>query len=284
MKEELLDRRTALPADEGALRSALYVGEVFLAPPSAASTALVDAVVTLLEDVLGPEPRLAQHRLSSVDFFARIGRVRRTLFTDPYFIAATREVAVAGGFDPHEFAFDPVRLRTVLHGGDEEPRARAVYYPHRDTWYGHPPCLIAWWIPLDDLESHETFEFYPDRLDVPVANDSEVFDYDAWVAAGYDLRIGWQNRESGLTARYPGVVGQVDPGRAVGFACRRADNLVFAGAHFHRTLPQKTGRTRFSLDFRLVHLGDLETGRGAPSVDVRARGSAVRDYVQPLPR
>ncbi|MEZ6015954.1 MAG: hypothetical protein R3F49_12620 [Planctomycetota bacterium] len=280
----LLSRRPALPADNAEARAALYAGEVFLTPPTRASLALADEVSGLLEDALGPAPRLAQHRLSDADFFQRIGAARRTLFTDERFIAATREVAVSAGFDPSEFAFDPVRLRTVLDGGDREPRARAVYYPHRDIWYGHPASLIVWWIPLDALAPDETFVLYPDRLDVPVPNDSEVFDYDAWVAAGYDLRIGWQDRESGLTARYPGVVGDVDPGRAIGFGCERADNLVFAGAHFHRTLPQRSGRTRFSLDFRVVHLGDLAAGRGAPSVDDRSRGCAVPHYVQPEAR
>ena len=47
------------------------------------------------------------------------------------------------------------------------------------------------------------------------------------------------------------------------------------------TLPQALGRTRFSLDARLVHLGDHARGLGAPNVDGRSRGSALPDYVQP---
>ncbi|MEO7732615.1 MAG: hypothetical protein ABIY55_16725, partial [Kofleriaceae bacterium] len=73
----------------------------------------------------------------------------------------------------------------------------------------------------------------------------------------------------------------VDPGPAIGFACRAGDNLVFSGAQFHATLPQATGRTRFSLDFRIVDLDDHAAGLGAPDVDNRSRGSSLIDYVPP---
>ena len=80
-------------------------------------------------------------------------------------------------------AFDPLRLRIIQGGGHHNPAARAVYYPHRDTWYGHPQSLVVGWIPLDDLREEETFVFFPDYLRRAAPNDSEIFDYDAWVAA-----------------------------------------------------------------------------------------------------
>ena len=63
---------------------------------------------------------------------------------------------------------------------------------------------------------------------------------------------------------------------------RRAETLLFSGSHFHRTLPQATGRARFSLDFRAVDLDDHARGAGAPNVDNRSRGSALVDYTMPL--
>jgi len=185
------------------------------------------------------------------------------------------------GFDPRAMAFDPLRARVILHAGHDDPRAAAVYYPHRDTWYGHPSALINWWIPLDDLAAEETFEFYPDYFERPVANDSEIFDYAAWIAQGWSLKIGWQDRDAGLKADYPGVIGEPDRGRRVGFACKRGDTLLFAGAHLHATRPQSFGRSRFSVEFRAVHLGDYAAGRGAPNVDDRSRGSSLSDYLHP---
>ena len=100
---------------------------------------------------------------------------------------------------------------------------------------------------------------------------------------GWELKIGWQKLAAGAEARYPRAAPGADGGRAVGFACRTADNLVFSGAQFHATLPQSTGRTRFSLDFRIVDLGDHSAGLGAPDVDNRSRGSSLGDYIHPAP-
>ena len=269
-----------IPRDPAAFRRALYAGDVVLAGPTTASRALVGLVRERLAAELGCAPHEVRDVvLPNAELFARIGRLRKELYLAPHFHQAIRDVISACGLDPARVAFDPLRLRVVLDRGHENPLAAPVYHPHRDTWYAHPPGLIAWWIPLDDLAPHETFVFYPDRFAAPVGNDSEIFDYDAWVRDGWELKIGWQ--KLGADARYPRAAVGIDPGRAVGFACRAADNLVFSGAQFHATLPQATGRTRFSLDFRIVDLDDHAAGLGAPNVDNRSRGSALRDYVQP---
>ena len=273
--------RETLPQNDVETRHALYAGDIFLAAPTPASCALVDAVTGLVETALGPRPREAQSRLSPEDFFRRIGGLRRTVYLDPVFHDLTRAVIAGLGFLPDEIAFDPLRVRVVSHRGHDDPRAAAVYYPHRDIWYGHPPGLINWWMPLDDLGAHETFEFYPDYFCAPVVNDSAAFDYAAWVGDDWSLKIGWQDRDAGLNAPYPGIVGDPERGRRVGFSCGRAANLLFAGAHLHATLPQATGRSRFSVEFRAVHLGDHAAGVGAPAVDDGSRGSAVGDYLHP---
>jgi hypothetical protein len=274
----------APPADPAELRRAVYAGRVFLAPPTTPSLALASTVRGMLAESLGCAPaeiRDASRTLPNAELFARIGALRRMLYLEPRFHAAVRDVIAAFGIDPARVAFDPLRLRVILHDGHANPLAKAVYHAHRDTWYAHPAALIAWWIPLDDLAPHETFEFFPERFATPVANDSEMFDYGDWVRDGWELKIGWQNRRAGIEARYPRAAPGVDGGRAVGFSCRTGDNLLFSGAHFHATLPQATGRTRFSLDFRIVDLDDHAAGLGAPDVDNRSRGSSLGDYVQP---
>ena len=265
-------------------RHAVYRGDVFLAAPTDASLRLVAAARAGLAEALGCAPaevRDVPQQLPNESLFAKIGAFRKQLYLEPRFHDAIRDVIAAYGIDPGRVAFDPLRLRVIRHRGHENPLAAAVYHPHRDTWYGHPPALIAWWIPLDDLAEHETFVFYPERFAAPVDNDSEVFDYDDWVRDGWELKIGWQRLAAGAEARYPRAAPGVDGGRAAGFACRTGENLVFSGAHFHATLPQATGRTRFSLDFRIDELDDHAAGLGAPNVDNRSRGSALRDYVMP---
>lgn len=269
--------------DPTTLRARLYDGDVFLLPATGASAGLARDARALLEETLGGDPRRAHERHDPATLFDRVGAIRRTLFLDAHFHDGVRQAIAALGVDPGECAFDPIRLRVVQHDGHLNPRARAVYYPHRDTWYAHPSAVIAFWIPLDDLREEETFVFYPERFRAAVPNDSERFDYDRWVQRDWGLKIGWQNIKDGERAHYPGTLGDPDAGPAHGFSCRRGDNLLFAGAHYHRTLPQSTGLTRYSLDFRFVHLPDLAAGRGAPNVDGRSTGSAMRDYVRTPP-
>jgi hypothetical protein len=268
-----------LPASNEALRRELYEGGLFLADPTPASQRLADDARALLDDALGGDIRTAHARFSNDDLFLRIGRLRRVLYLEPRFHDAVREALASLGFDPTRCAFDPIRIRVVLDRGHEIPGAKAVYYPHRDTWYAHPQSMIAWWIPLDDLRDDETFVFFPSFFRAPVPNDSEIFDYDDWVRRGWSLKIGWQDPKAGLVARYPSTTGPVDIDETVGFSCRRGQNLLFSGSHYHRTLAQSAGRTRYSLDFRIVQLDDHARGLGAPNVDNRSRGSCLVDYV-----
>ena len=260
------------------LLAALYQGRVFKLPATIESLQLVSGAHAILEHELGTEMRSAHARIGEDAHFQAIGRARRIFYLEKAFQRHAMSITQSLGLDIARIAFDPIRIRVIQSGGHENPRARAVYYPHRDVWYGHPASLITVWIPLHDLPEDETFVFHPTKWNEPVPNDSEIFDYDEWVSKGWGLKIGWQNKNDGLEARYPGVTEAIDPGPAVGFSCTRGETLLFSGQHFHRTLPQSKGRTRLSLDFRIAQLDDVEAGRGAPNVDNRSRGSALVDY------
>ncbi len=279
---------TELPADNDALRTALYDGSIVGISANVTTRRLVAAARSRLQAALGDidsDLRAAPSRLANEEFFRRMGVLRRELYLGEQFHELLRELVVELGFDLGRIAFDPLRLRIIQGGGHQNPAAKAVYYPHRDTWYGHPQSLIVGWIPLDDLEPEETFVFYPDYLRRVAGNDSEIFDYDAWVREGWSLKIGWQDPKAGLRARYPQMQAPIDgDAEVLGFACRSAELLLFAGAHLHQTRAQEGKRTRYSLDFRLVDLADVEACRGAPNVDNRSRGSAVPDYIRGITR
>jgi hypothetical protein len=271
------------PPSEASFRQALYDGEIFLLAATPTSRELVANALELLEQELGQGGaiRAAQFRLGDEEFFEAVGRLRKKMYTEPTFHEAVRSLVRGCGFDPGRIAFDPIRLRVVAHKGFENPKAAPIYFAHRDTWYAHSQSEITWWTPLHDVTEEETFVFYPDHFRSPVNNNSECFDHDEWVRQGSSLRIGWQNPEHGARHLYPGQVGTLEPGRVLSFSARAGEILLFAGAHFHQTRRNTTGLTRFSLDFRTVDLEDHAQGRGAPNVDNRSTGSAVRDYVQP---
>nr|BFE85721.1 hypothetical protein GCM10020093_083220 [Planobispora longispora] len=56
--------------------------------------------------------------------------------------------------------------------------------------------------------------------------------------------------------------------------------MLFSGAQLHSTVPNTSGRTRFSIDFRTVDIGDVRARRGAPNVDAACTGTTLRDFLR----
>jgi hypothetical protein len=55
---------------------------------------------------------------------------------------------------------------------------------------------------------------------------------------------------------------------------------MFSAAQLHSTVPNTSSVTRYSIDFRTVHLGDVQARRGAPNVDAACTGTTLDDYRQ----
>ena len=56
--------------------------------------------------------------------------------------------------------------------------------------------------------------------------------------------------------------------------------ILFSGAYMHATVPNTSGRTRFSIDFRTVNLDDVMTHEGAANVDSECTGTTLRDFLR----
>ena len=56
--------------------------------------------------------------------------------------------------------------------------------------------------------------------------------------------------------------------------------IMFSGAQLHSSVPNTSGKTRFSFDFRVVHEDDVSEKRGAPIVDEECTGTTMRDYLR----
>lgn len=268
------------PEDNKTWRRSLYNGDLYLLPKTNTATQLCDAVNTLLYQVFDTQNLGSIHHEMNEDaFFNCMKVIRKRLFEDDGYIDLLKAYLKSLGFNSGEVAFEPLRLRAIRPNGHLNPRAKAVYYPHRDTWYGHGQSVIVGWLPLHDQTPEQTFEIYPEWLNRSVPNNSEIFDYEQWCTGNSDKRIGWQNKNTGLTASYPQATAVVEPGARVGFGCQKAEGLFFSGAHFHQTLKQQTDRCRYSVDFRFVHLDDVKNNIGAPNVDNRSTGSSIVDYI-----
>jgi len=56
--------------------------------------------------------------------------------------------------------------------------------------------------------------------------------------------------------------------------------VLFSGAQMHSSVPNTSGKTRFSIDFRVVNLDDVAGRKGAPRVDEECTGTTMRDYLR----
>jgi len=61
--------------------------------------------------------------------------------------------------------------------------------------------------------------------------------------------------------------------------CRTGGMILFSGAQMHSTVPNTSGYTRFSIDFRTVHIDDVVAKRGAPNIDSACTGTTLRDFL-----
>jgi hypothetical protein len=62
--------------------------------------------------------------------------------------------------------------------------------------------------------------------------------------------------------------------------CPPGGIIMFAGAQLHSTVPNNSGTTRFSIDFRTVNIDDLVAKKGAPNIDSACTGTSLRDFLK----
>lgn len=268
------------PDSAAELRSRSYAGELFIFEANSETHRLVDATLRAIDEAFVEygSPRSAHARLSSEDYFTIAGGLRRQFYKDPAFHQLVADVIKSSEFELKRTRFDPARLRIVLPGGHENPAAAAMYYGHRDTWYANPQSMLTWWIPLHDVDATNSFTFFPECFERVVHNDSEIFNFDEWVSEDDKKLIGWQDKKTGLTARYPQLL-EEPQGLQLPVVCRRGDLLLFSGQHLHRTQKHALDKTRFSLDFRTIDLLDEQNGHVATNTDNRSTGSWKKKFL-----
>lgn len=249
-------------------RARVYAGALLRLSATDATRALVAEVRDLVARELGAPIESAEQRLAADEHRAAVDRARAAMAARVDVRPLVREL----GFDQAS-AVDRLRLRAVRSGAHREPGAAPAYYAHRDTWYANPRAQINVWIPLHDVRREDTLVVYEEAFGVHVDNDSRAFDWEA-----FSRRVGWQRRDAPADAVYPRALVDLDRFAPTYVEARAAEVVVFAGAHLHRTQPHDGGRTRFSVDFRVVDLADHEARLGAPCVDDASRGSALEQY------
>jgi hypothetical protein len=258
-------------------RKRLYAGDIFVFSPTPGTLALCDFARQMIEDAFAADPLHAQYRMPVEEFVTIFGPLKPKFIHHPDTKKLIQQVLLDTGCDLHETYLDVPRLRGVTSDGYLTSGVGYAHHPHRDTWFSAPMCQLNWWLPIYDIESESSMDFHPRYWSEPVENDSHTFNYFEWNSTG--RKNAAQNIKSD-TRKQPHATRPIDLEPAFRFVGRPGSIIIFSGAQVHSTVPNTSGRTRFSIDFRSVNIADVIAQEGAPNIDSHSPTSALRDFMR----
>ena len=259
-------------------RQRLYDGQIFVYSPTPSSLAFCDFAKEMVRQAFGSlDPETAQFSMPVEEYAALLADLK------PKFIHHPRSKECIQGLlrdlkcDLDKTYFDVPRLRTSTSDNYLTSGIAYAFHMHRDTWYSAPFSQINWWIPVYDLEPENTMAFHPRYWSQPVRNGSRDYNYTEW---NRENRKDAAKHIKSDTRKQPKAEEPIDPDPQIRFVAPAGSILMFSAAQMHSSVPNTSGRTRISIDFRTVHLDDVVAHRGAPNIDSECTGTTMRDYLR----
>jgi hypothetical protein len=261
-------------------RVALYSGDMFVTSPDDATVELCRFTRELVEDAFGDlDPERAQEHLPLDRYIEILSALKPTFIHHPRSKELVRAVLEQRGCDLDQTYFDVPRLRTSTSGGYLTTGIAYAWHPHRDTWYSAPLGQANLWMPVYPVVAGNAMAFHQDYFDRAVPNSSSTYNYYEWNTKHRAAAASNVGRD---TRPLPGPTdaADLDLRNPLVLVPQVGGVIEFSGQHLHSSVPNHSGRTRFSVDFRTVHIGDIEAGRHAAAVDVACTGSSIRDFIR----
>lgn len=259
-------------------RERLYDGDIFVLSPTSETLAYVDFTREMVAEAFGDlDPETAQHEMPVEEYAALLADLKPRFIHHPESKRHLTAILTALGCDNEQVYFDVPRLRTSTSDDYLTTGIAFAFHPHRDTWYSAPLCQLNWWMPVFDIQPNNCMAFHPMYWRNGVANGSADYNYQEWNATSRKIAaqmIGVDTRKQPT----PEEPVQLEPQMKV--VCPVGGIVLFSGSQLHSSVPNDSGKTRFSIDFRTVHLGDARAERGAPNVDTRCTGTTMGDYLR----
>ncbi len=222
------------------------------------------------------DPKKAQHELPVEKYAAVLQNLKPMFIHHPRAKELIPVLLKELGCDMAKTYFDVPRLRTSTSDNYLTTGIAYAFHPHRDTWYSAPQCQINWWMPVYDITPENGMAFHSRYWDKPLKNGSRGYNYYRWNAEGRKAaaqQIGKDTRQQPK----PEESVELDP--QIRVVLPPGGIIVFSGAHLHSSVPNTSGYTRFSIDFRTVNLDDVRDRAGAPNLDSECTGTTMRDYL-----
>jgi hypothetical protein len=264
--------------DDDGRRERLYAGQLMVNGPRSSAIDLIEHARAMIEEAFdGIDPLNAQYEMP-VERYVEICAPLKPAFIHNDRTKELLRAAVADlGCDLEQTYIDVPRLRMVTSHGYLTSGVGYAHHPHRDVWYSAPFQQLNWWLPIYEIESDSSMAFHPQYWDRPVKNGSSEFNYYEWNSVG---RKDAAKQVKSDTRKQPKPEEPMELDPQVRLITQPGGIVVFAAAQMHSTVPNTTGKARYSIDFRTVNLADLESGAGAPNVDTACIGTSLRDFVR----
>ncbi|MBV9488314.1 MAG: phytanoyl-CoA dioxygenase family protein [Verrucomicrobia bacterium] len=266
------------PVSDDERRRLLYQGQLFVYSPTPSSRALSEFAQQLSEEAFAPyEPIKAQFEMPPEKYAAILEGLKPKFIHHPTSKKLIQGLLAELGCDVAKTYFDVPRLRTATSDNYLTSGLAYAFHPHRDTWYSAPSCQINWWIPVYDIVAENCMAFHPKYWSEPIKNSSRDYNYYRW---NKESRGAAAKQIKGDTRQQPRAQEPMELEPQVRVVTKVGGILLFAAAHMHSTVPNTSGFTRFSIDFRTVHFDDVTGHVGAPNIDSECTGTTLRDYLR----
>jgi hypothetical protein len=266
---------SAMPDDER--RRRVFAGDLFVYSPTPRSLELCAFARTMAQEALSPFfPPEAQHHMDKQAYVDVLADLKPTFINHPRSKELVAGILADLRVDLADAYLDVPRLRTMtsdyLNAG-----LTLQFESHRDTWFSAPFSQINYWIPVYDVVDSNAMAFHPRYFTEPVRNSSRDYNYAQWVAEARGAAATQVEQE---TRKQPEAEQEIEREPDIRVIPPAGGILVFSGAQLHTTVPNTSGVTRFSIDFRVVNRQDVEAHRGAVNVDSASTGTNLGDFLR----
>lgn len=259
-------------------RERLYAGQLIVHSPTPSSLALVDLAKEMIHETFGAlDPETAQYELEVEDYAARLADLKPRFIHHPKSKDYIRGILEELGADPAKTYFDVPRMRSSTSDDYLTSGIAYAFHPHRDCWYSAPMCQLNWWMPIFPIAEDNGMAFHPHYWDAPVKNGSRDYNYAQWNLTSRQSAATFIKSDTRKQPK-PEEPMELDP--QIRVVQPPGSILLFSAAQMHSSVPNTSGKTRFSIDFRTVHIDDVQQQHGAPNIDTDCTGTSMGDYLR----
>jgi len=259
-------------------REMLYDGQLFVYNACKPSLDFCDFARGMIREAFGSlDPETAQYHMPVEKYAAVLAELKPKFIHHPeskrYIPLILKEL----GCDLEQTYFDVPRMRSSTSDDYLTSGIAYAFHPHRDTWYSAPMCQLNFWIPIFQILPRNAMAFHPRYWSEGVKNGSHEYNYQEW------NRTSRQNAAQHIktdTRKQPKAEEKMELDPQIRLIPPPGGIIIFSGAQMHSSVPNDSGKTRFSIDFRTVHLGDARGRRGARNVDSHCTGTTMGDYLR----